>query len=70
MSNNSLNPFEKWEPFAELTEEKIELSIKRICSQINLLSAALAKSGPLDFPLEKSFFLLTHEKSLGHMFQK
>ena len=35
------------------------------------LSAALAKSGPLDFPLEKSFlFLFAHEKRLGHMFQK
>ena len=30
-------PFEKWEPFAELTAEKIELSFKRIFSQINLL---------------------------------
>ena len=35
------------------------------------LSAALAKSGPLDFPSEKSFLLFfAHEKGLGHMFQK
>ena len=37
MSTHFLNPFEKWEPFAELTEEKIELSLKWIFSQINLL---------------------------------
>ena len=38
---------------------------------IILLSAALAKSGPLDFPSEKSFLLFfAHEKGLGHMFQK
>ena len=37
MSTYFLNPFETWEPFAKLTEEKIELSLKRICSQINLL---------------------------------
>ena len=36
MSNYFLNAFQKWEPFAELTEEKIELSLKRICSQINM----------------------------------
>ena len=36
-----------------------------------LLRAALAKSGPLDFPSEKSFLLFfAHEKGLGHMFQK
>ena len=35
------------------------------------LSAALAKSGPLDFLSEKSFLLFyAHEKGLGHMFQK
>ena len=35
------------------------------------LSAAFAKSGPLDFPSEKNFLLLfAHEKGLGHMFQK
>ena len=35
------------------------------------LSAAPAKSGPLDFPSEKSFLLFfAHEKDLGHMFQK
>ena len=35
------------------------------------LSAALAKSGPLDFPSEKSFLLFfAHEKGLGQMFQK
>ena len=35
------------------------------------LSAALAKSGPLDFPSEKKFLLFfAHEKGLGHMFQK
>ena len=34
------------------------------------LSAALAKSAPLDFPSEKKFFLFfAHEKGLGHMFQ-
>ena len=34
------------------------------------LSAALTKSGPLDFPLEKSFLLFfAHGKGLGHMFQ-
>ena len=37
MSTYFLNPFEKWEPFAKLTEEKIELSFKRTRSQINLL---------------------------------
>ena len=31
----------------------------------------LAKSGPLDFPSEKSFLLFfAHGKGLGHMFQK
>ena len=36
-----------------------------------VLSAAPAKSGPLDFPSEKSFLLFfAHEKGLGHMFQK
>ena len=36
-----------------------------------VLSAALANSGPLDFPSEKSFILFfAHEKGLGHMFQK
>ena len=36
-----------------------------------LLSAALAKSGPLDLPSEKSSLLFfAHEKGLGHMFQK
>ena len=36
-----------------------------------VLSATLAKSGPLDFPSEKSFLLFfAHEKGLGHMFQK
>ena len=35
------------------------------------LSATLAKSGPLDFPSEKSFLLFfAREKGLGHMFQK
>ena len=35
------------------------------------LSATLAKSGPLDFPSEKSFLLFfAHEKGLGHMFHK
>ena len=35
------------------------------------LSATLAKSGPLDFPSEKSFLLFfSHEKGLGHIFQK
>ena len=37
----------------------------------NHSSAAPAKSGPLDFPSEKSFLLFfAHEKDLGHMFQK
>ena len=36
-----------------------------------ILSAALTKSGPLDFPLEKSFLLFfSHEKGLGRMFQE
>ena len=36
-----------------------------------VLSAAPAKSGPLDFPSEKSFLLFfAHEKGLAHMFQK
>ena len=35
------------------------------------LSATLAKSGPLDFPSEKSFLLFfAHGKGLGHMFKK
>ena len=40
-------------------------------STIANLSAALAKSGPLDFPSKKSFPLFfAHEKGLGHIFQK
>ena len=36
-----------------------------------ILSAALTKSGPLDFPSEKSFLLFfSHEKGLGRMFQE
>ena len=36
-----------------------------------VLSAALARGGPLDFPSKKSFLLFfAHEKGLGHMFQK
>ena len=35
------------------------------------LSAAPAKSDPLDFPSEKCFLLFfVHEKGLGHMFEK
>ena len=35
------------------------------------LIAPLAKSGPLDFPSEKSFLLLfAHEKGLQNIFQK
>ena len=35
------------------------------------LSAAPAKSGPLDFPSEKNFLLFfARDKGLGHMFQK
>ena len=38
---------------------------------LQFLSATLAKSGPLDFPSEKSFLLFfAHEKGLGHMFQE
>ena len=34
-------------------------------------SAALVKSGPLDFPSENIFLLyFAHEKASGHMFQK
>ena len=41
-----------------------------ISSWVNL-SAAPAKSGPLDFPSHKSFLLFfAHKKGLGHMFQK
>ena len=53
---------------------------KRICSSSKdfprpfwgrYISAALAKSGPLDITSEKSFLLFfTHENGLGHMFQK
>ena len=40
-------------------------------NEFAILSTALAESGPLDFPSEKSLpSLLTHEKGLGHMFQK
>ena len=40
-------------------------------SEDDNLSAAPAKSDPLDFPSEKSFLLFfAHEKGLGHMFQK
>ena len=36
-----------------------------------VFSAALAKSGPLDFPLEKIFLIFfAHEMGLGHTFQK
>ena len=36
-----------------------------------ILSAALTKSGPLDFPSEISFLLFfSHEKGLGRMFQE
>ena len=39
--------------------------------KISDLSATLSKSGPLDFPSEKSFLsFLAHEKGLGYMFQK
>ena len=35
------------------------------------LSAALVKSGPLDFPSERSFLLFfAHQKASGHMFQR
>ena len=38
---------------------------------MSILSAALAKSGPLDFSSEKKFsFIFVHKKGLGHMFQK
>ena len=38
---------------------------------LQLLSATPSKSGPLDFPSEKSFLLFfAHKKGLGHMFQK
>ena len=41
------------------------------CVKKSNLSAAPSKSGPLDFPSEKSFLLFfAHEKGLGHMFQK
>ena len=56
-----------------LPKKKIEWSFKRICSQINLLSAPLAKSGPFDFPQEKGFlffFFFAHEKGLEHIFQE
>ena len=46
----------------------IDFVNNRSCS---VLSAALAKSGPLDFPSEKYFLLIfAHEKDLEHMFQK
>ena len=58
-------------------------SVKRFCNHQGIrkrmpvfdealkLSAALAKSAPLDFPSEKSFLLFfAHEKGLGHMFQR
>ena len=36
-----------------------------------VFSAALAKSGPLDFPMEKRFLIFfAHEMGLGHMFQR
>ena len=46
-------------------------SFRKVFWQWDDLSAALVKSGPLDFPSEKSFLLFfAHEKGLGHMFQK
>ena len=45
--------------------------INGIYVQNSVLSVTPAKSGPLDFPSEKSFLLFfAHEKGLGHMFQK
>ena len=46
-------------------------SSRKVFWQWEDLSTALAKSGPLDFPLEKSFLpFFAHEKGLRHMFQK
>ena len=46
-------------------------SSRKVFWQWEDLSAVLAKSGPLDFPLEKSFLpFFAHEKGLRHMFQK
>ena len=43
----------------------------RVSFLLLFLSATLTKSGPLDFPSEKSFLLFfAHEKGLGHIFQK
>ena len=40
-------------------------------NEFEILSAALAESGPLDFPSEKKFlWLFAYKKGLGHMFQK
>ena len=56
---------------AELVIQEAEHEAGRKEIEALLLSAAPAKSGPLDFPSQKSFLLFfAHEKDLGHMFQK
>ena len=52
-------------------EAKNLIGGQRYVVVMSILSATLAKSGPLDFPSEKSFlFFFAHEKGLGHMFQE
>ena len=57
-------------PFSEFSPRSCTIFWSLILVNNNV-SAAPAKSGPLDFPSEKSFLLFfAHEKGLGHMFQK
>ena len=61
----------KIQPFISKTFKESATNHETVLLLFSLLSAAPAKSGPLDFPSEKSFLLFfDHEKGLGHMFQK
>ena len=61
-----------WRDLKRLTESVFVVALKTSLALFGgVISAALAKSGPLDITSEKSFLLFfTHENGLGHMFQK
>ena len=57
--------------FSEVCDVLSQNFVAQKSRNSSLLSAAPAKSGPLDFPSQKRFLLFfAHEKGLGHMFQK
>ena len=65
------SPVSKIQPFISKTFKESATNQETVLLLFSLLSAAHAKSGPLDFPSEKSFLLFfAHEKGLGHMFKK